>query len=57
MKAAIHIQAGKLDNVLLVPVGAVTAGKVKVQTKDGHTEDRDVVLGKSDGESVEVRPV
>jgi multidrug resistance efflux pump len=54
MKAAVHIQAGKLENVLLIPVGAVTAGKVTVQ-KDGHDEERDVVLGKCDGQNVEVR--
>jgi multidrug efflux pump subunit AcrA (membrane-fusion protein) len=54
MKAAEHIQAGKLENVLLIPVGAVTAGKVTVQ-KDGRNEERDVVLGKSDGQNVEVR--
>ena len=54
MKAAVHIQAGKLENVLLIPVGAVLAGKVTVQ-KDGHNEERDVVLGKSDGQNVEVR--
>ena len=54
MKAAVHIQAGKLENVLLIPVGAVTAGKVTVE-KDGKDEERDVVLGKSDGQNVEVR--
>jgi flagellar hook assembly protein FlgD len=54
MKAAVHIQAGKVENVLLVPVGAVTAGKVTVE-KDGHDEQRDGVLGKCDGQNVEVR--
>ena len=55
MKVAVHIQAGKVENVLLVPVGAVTAGKATVQLKDNHTEQRDVVLGKSDGQMAEVR--
>jgi len=54
MKAAVHIQAAKLENVLLIPLGAVTAGKVTVE-KDGKDEERDVVLGKSDGQNVEVR--
>ncbi len=32
----------------------MTAGKVTVE-KDGHDEERSVVLGKSDGQNVEVR--
>ena len=54
MKASVKIEAGKVDDVLVIPIGAVSGGKVSIK-KDGKTEDRAVVLGKSDGEKVEVK--
>jgi multidrug efflux pump subunit AcrA (membrane-fusion protein) len=54
MKASVKIEAGKVDDVLLIPVAAVSGGKVSIK-KDGKTEERQVVLGKSDGEKVEVK--
>jgi multidrug efflux pump subunit AcrA (membrane-fusion protein) len=54
MKASVKIEAGKVEDVLLIPVAAVSGGKVMIK-KDGKSEDRAVVLGKSDGEKVEVK--
>src|SRR5207244_267657 len=54
MKASVKIEAGKVDDVLVIPIGAVSGGKVSIK-KDGKMEDRAVVLGKSDGEKVEVK--
>ena len=54
MKASVEIEAGKVDDVLLIPVAAVSGGKVFIK-KDGKTEEKAVVLGKSDGEKVEVK--
>jgi len=54
MKASVKIEAGKVDDVLVIPVAAVSGGKVSIK-KDGKSEDRPVVLGKSDGEKVEVK--
>ncbi len=54
MKASVKIEAGKVDDVLVIPISAVSGGKVSLK-KDGKTEDRAVVLGKSDGEKVEVK--
>jgi len=54
MKGSVKIEAGKVDDVLVIPIGAVSGGKVSIK-KDGKTEDRSVVLGKSDGEKVEVK--
>jgi multidrug resistance efflux pump len=54
MKASVKIEAGKIEDVLVIPVAAVSGGKVSVK-KDGKIEDRAVVLGKSDGEKVEVK--
>jgi multidrug efflux pump subunit AcrA (membrane-fusion protein) len=54
MKASVKIEAGKVDDVLVIPVAAVSGGKVSIK-KDGKSEDKSVVLGKSDGEKVEVK--
>ena len=54
MKASVKIEAGKVEDVLVIPVAAVSGGKVSIK-KDGKTEERAVVLGKSDGEKVEVK--
>jgi multidrug efflux pump subunit AcrA (membrane-fusion protein) len=54
MKASVKIEAGKVDDVLLIPVAAVSGGKVSIK-RDGKTEEKAVVLGKSDGEKVEVK--
>jgi multidrug resistance efflux pump len=40
--------------IVLVPAPAVSGGKVRVRRKDGMEESRDVVTGRSDGQSVEV---
>jgi multidrug resistance efflux pump len=54
MKASVRIQS-VVNDVLLVPVAAVSDGKVAIRGKDGKVEDRAVSLGRSDGQSVEVR--
>lgn len=54
MKARIKIDAGEGEEVVLVPSAAVSGGKVRVRTKDGMEESREVVTGRSDGESIEV---
>jgi multidrug resistance efflux pump len=55
MKATVHIDAGRVENVLLVPLPMIKDGKVSVRGKDGKTESRQLALGKSDGQQVEVR--
>ena len=41
--------------VLIVPVGCVSKGRVKIHSTDGKDTWRDVVIGKSDGENVEIK--
>jgi multidrug efflux pump subunit AcrA (membrane-fusion protein) len=54
MKASVKIDAGKIEDVLVIPVAAVSDGKVTM--KDGEkTEQRAVKLGRSDGEKIEVQ--
>src|SRR4051794_1881539 len=55
MRANVAIDAGRVEDAILVPVGAITAGKVKVRDTDGHVSERSVEVGKSDGNQVEVR--
>jgi hypothetical protein len=55
MKASVAIDAGKLNDVLIVPVGAVTAGKVQIKGKEGKTRAHSVTVGRSDGQSVEIK--
>lgn len=55
MKASVRIEAKGDDGVLLVPVAAVAKNKVWVRAKDGTEAVRDVVTGRSDGKSVEIR--
>lgn len=55
MKANVHIEAGPAQDLLLVPMKAVVDGKVRVKGKDGKVEVRDVVVGQTDGQNVEVR--
>ena len=55
MKAAVKIDAGQGDEYPLVPVAAVNGGKVRMKTKDGKEQERDVVTGRTDGTNVEVR--
>jgi multidrug efflux pump subunit AcrA (membrane-fusion protein) len=55
MKVSVKIEAGKVEEALLVPLSAVSAGSVQVKGKDGKGEARAVVLGRSDGTSVEVK--
>lgn len=54
MKATARIEAARLKDVLLVPVSSVSDSKVSVKVKDGGFETRSVVLGKSDGQQVEI---
>ena len=55
MKAAVKIDAGEGDEVVLVPSNAVAGGKVRVRTKEGKEEEREVVTGRTDGTSIEIR--
>lgn len=55
MKASVHIDAGKFDDALLVPLPAVTAGKVQVRNKEGKISDRSVTVGRTDGQMVEIK--
>ena len=52
-KAQARVEAGSANDVLIVPVGAVTRGRVKIRTGEEEAW-RDVVIGRSDGESVEI---
>ncbi len=58
MLATMSVQAGKAENVLVVPVTAVqgsfATGNVWVVGADGQQEERQVKLGLTDGEQVEV---
>ena len=54
MKASVTIDAGKVEGAVLVPNAAVTAGKVSVR-KDGQVSERNVVVGRSDGQNTEIR--
>ena len=51
MKASVTIDAGKVEGAVLVPNAAVTAGKVSVRGKDGQVTERNVVVGRSDGQN------
>jgi multidrug resistance efflux pump len=55
MKATVKIDAGQGDEYPLVPVAAVSGGKVRVKAKDGKEQEREVVTGRTDGTNVEVR--
>jgi multidrug resistance efflux pump len=55
MKASVVIEAGKVSDVLLVPLASVTAGKVQVKQKDGTFAEKEVKLGRTDGQQVEVK--
>jgi multidrug efflux pump subunit AcrA (membrane-fusion protein) len=54
MKASVRIDAGTVSDVLVIPAGAVSKGRVKVK-EDGKEVWRDVVTGKSDGDNVEIK--
>jgi len=54
MKSKVEIEAGRVENALLVPVGAVMNGKVSVK-KDGKNSERIVGVGRSNGKEVEIR--
>jgi multidrug efflux pump subunit AcrA (membrane-fusion protein) len=54
MKASARIDAGEAKDVLVLPIGCVSKGRVKVHA-DGKDTWRDIVVGKSDGEMVEIR--
>lgn len=54
MKATVVIHAAEVKDALLIPLSAVNDGKVKVKNEDGETEEKEVELGKTDGQQVEV---
>lgn len=54
MKAQVKLAAKKGDEVLVVPAGAVAGGKVRVKGKDGKPQEREVKVGRSDGQQVEI---
>ena len=54
MRATVAIDAGKVSDVLLVPLSAVSAGKAQVKRKDGTIAEKAVKLGKTDGQQAEV---
>lgn len=53
MKATVRIPGGDVENVLLVPTGAVANGKAWIR-KDGQEVERDVVTGRTDGKMIEI---
>jgi multidrug efflux pump subunit AcrA (membrane-fusion protein) len=59
MAASVAIEAGRADDVLVVPItavqGAVQTGTVWVVGDDGTPTQRQVTLGLSDGDQIEVR--
>lgn len=55
MKASVVIDAGKIEDVLLVPLASVAGGKANVKQKDGTFAEKDVKLGRTDGTQVEVK--
>ncbi len=55
MKASVHIAVAELKDVLLVPAGALSRGRVWLKGKDGKDEARTVGVGKSDGQWTEIK--
>ena len=55
MRANVRITGADVDNVLLVPAGAVKEGKVWVRGKDGKESEREVTTGRTDGKMIEIR--
>jgi multidrug efflux pump subunit AcrA (membrane-fusion protein) len=55
MRATVRVDGGEADNVLLLPVAAVSGGKVWVHGKDGQDTQKDVVTGRSDGKMIEIK--
>ena len=55
MKANVRLDAGTVENVLVLPVTAVSSGVVKVLGKDGKPQEKDVTVGRTDGTLVEIR--
>ncbi len=53
MKAQVHLDVPLVDNVLLVPAGAVKEGSVSIKTATG-IEPRHVMTGRTDGKSIEI---
>ncbi len=54
-KANVSVDAGKVENVLLVPNTAVYRGKVWVHKPGGDDEVRPVTVGRTDGKQTEIR--
>lgn len=55
MKANVRIDAGTIQDVLVLPVAAVSSGVVRVRGADGKPQEKDVTVGRSDGTLVEIR--
>lgn len=55
MKVVVRVDAGTASDVLVVPSNAVSMARVRVRDSDGKNVWRDVVVGKSDGELVEIK--
>jgi len=53
MKAQVHMVVPLVENVLLVPVGAVSDSSVSIKIAD-KIESRHVLTGRSDGKSIEI---
>ncbi len=53
MKAQIHMDVPLVENVLLIPVSAVSDSSVMIKIGD-KTESRHVLTGRSDGKSIEI---
>lgn len=54
MKAQVKLAPKKADEVLVAPVAAVNGGKVRIKGKDGKPQEREVKVGRSDGQQVEL---
>ncbi|CAN5411678.1 hypothetical protein BH10PLA1_BH10PLA1_13820 [soil metagenome] len=54
MKASIYIDAGKADNVLLVPTAAVADSNVWVKDADGEPKPKHVIAGRTGDEQTEI---
>jgi multidrug efflux pump subunit AcrA (membrane-fusion protein) len=54
-RGSIVVPGEKVDDVLIVPVSAVAKNRVWVHSDDGKDEARDVTIGRSDGQNVEIK--
>jgi multidrug efflux pump subunit AcrA (membrane-fusion protein) len=54
MTAVVKVETAKIEDVVVVPVGAVEGNKVKVMVEGKGEVEREVVTGRSDGKMVEI---